>query len=376
MPSLATFNANNFFLRYKFTRNYPGSKSKEDLKEAAEAGLTGFLPGVSFGHYGEKQYIVWDSQRRQLAARALKEPDGVLPDILCLQEVENMQAIRVFNQRYLNNYYPYSLLIDGYDPRNIDVGLLSLLPIRRIRTHIDDVYKEGERRGGRIFSRDCLEAEIELPDGVLLTLFINHLKSKLVVRGKGESDEEYFEKLKDSHERRLGQAQAVCEYVTERFEGQHNQALYAVVGDFNDTAVSPWVAPLLESPHLTDLLATYRPVDDRWTHYWQSKGYVSQIDFILASRALGERVARVVETDSSRIPHIERHGLAYRKLNAAGETLPREATLVYFEPDSATITPSGVRENEKVDFRHPRYPEVIDNWKDNISDHCPVKVWF
>src|SRR4030042_7169020 len=86
MPSLTTFNANNFFLRYKFTRSYPGSKSKEDLKEAAEAGLTGFLPGVSFGRYGEKQYIVWDTQRRQLAARALKEPDGVLPDILCLQE--------------------------------------------------------------------------------------------------------------------------------------------------------------------------------------------------------------------------------------------------------------------------------------------------
>jgi endonuclease/exonuclease/phosphatase family metal-dependent hydrolase len=314
--------------------------------------LTGFLPGGSFGHYGEKQYIVWDSRRRKLAARALKEPDGVLPDILCLQEVENIQAIRVFNQRYLDNYYPYSLLIDGYDPRNIDVGLLSLFPIRSIRTHIDDVYKEGERREGRIFSRDCLEAEIELPDGALLTLFINHLKSKLVVREKDETDEEYVEKLKDSHERRLGQAQAVCDYVRERFEGQHNQALYAVVGDFNDTAVSPWVAPLLESPHLTDLLSTYRPVDDRWTHYWQSKGYVSHIDFILASKALGERVARVVEADSSRVPHIERRGLAYRKLNAAGETLPREATLVHFEP------------------------EVIDDWKDNISDHCPVKVWF
>ncbi|MCJ7653944.1 MAG: endonuclease/exonuclease/phosphatase family protein [Dehalococcoidia bacterium] len=376
MPSLTTFNANNFFLRYKFTRSYPGSKSKEDLEEAAEAGLTGFLPGVSFGHYGEKQYIVWDSQRRQLAARALKEPDGVLPDILCLQEVENIQAIRVFNQRYLSNYYPYSLLIDGYDPRNIDVGLLSLFPIRRIRTHVDDVYKEGERREGRIFSRDCLEAEIELPDGALLTLFINHLKSKLVVKEKGESDEKHLKNLKDSHERRLGQAQAVCDYVRERFEGQHNQALYAVVGDFNDTALSPWVAPLLESPHLTDIVATYRPVEDRWTHYWQSKGYVSQIDFILVSRALRERIARVVETDSSHIPHIERRGLAYRKLNAAGETLPREATLVHFEPDLVTSAPSGVSENEKVNFQHPRYPEVIDDWKDNISDHCPVKVWF
>jgi endonuclease/exonuclease/phosphatase family metal-dependent hydrolase len=376
MPSLTTFNANNFFLRYKFTRSYPGSRSRGDLEEAAEAGLTGFLPGVSFGHYGENQYIVWDSQRRQLAARALKEPDNALPDILCFQEVENIQAIRVFNQRYLHNYYPYSLLIDGYDARNIDVGLLSRFPIRGIRTHIDDVYKEGERAGERIFSRDCLEAEIELPDGALLTLFINHLKSKLVIREAGESDEQYFQRVKASHERRLGQARAVCDYLTERFEGQHNQALYAVVGDFNDTALSPWVAPLLESPHLTDIVSTYRPVNDRWTHYWRSQNHVSQIDFVLASRALRERIARVVDADSSRKPHIERRGLAYRQLNAAGETLPREATLVHFEPDPVTSTPSEVRENEKIDFRHARYTEVINNWKDNISDHCPVKVWF
>jgi endonuclease/exonuclease/phosphatase family metal-dependent hydrolase len=375
MPSLTTFNANNFFLRYKFTSNYPGSRAKEDLEEAAEAGLTGFLPGVSFGHYGKDQYIVWDTQRRQLAASALREPDGVPPDILCFQEVENIQAIRVFNQRYLNDYYPYSLLIDGYDTRNIDVGLLSRFPIRGIRTHIDDVYKESGPKVGRIFSRDCLEAEIELPDGTLLTLFINHLKSKLVIREEGETDEEYAMRVKDCHQRRLDQAQAVCDCVRERFEDR-GDALYAVVGDFNDTALSPWVAPLLESPYLTDIVSTYRPVNDRWTHYWRSKNHVSQIDFILASRALAERVARVVEAESSHIPHIERRGLAYRQLNAAGEILPREATLVHFEKDRATSAPSGVKEKEKVNFQHARYPEVMENWKDNISDHCPVRVWF
>lgn len=375
MPSLTTFNANNFFLRYKFTRSYPGSKSKGDLTEAAEAGLTGFLPGVSFGGYSEKQYIVWDGQRRQLAAWALKEPDGVFPDILCLQEVENIQAVRVFNKRYLNNYYQHCLLIDGYDPRNIDVGLLSRFPIKGIRTHIDDVYKEGEQKGKRIFSRDCLEAEIELPDGAVLTLFINHLKSKLVMRAKGDTDEAYNNKVKDSHERRRDQAEAVCNYIKERFEGRHDQALYAVVGDFNDTAMSPWVAPLTRSSYLTDLLAAYRLVNDRWTHYWRDNGYVSQIDFVLASKALRERVDSVVQK-SSRIPHIERQGLSYKKLNAAGETLPKEATLVHFEHDRVTPTPSGVRENEKVNFGHPRYPEVMADWKANISDHCPVKVWF
>ena len=120
MPSLATFNANNFFLRYRFTRTYEGDTSRDSLVEAGEVGLVGYLPGLAFGQYTNK-FIVWDAQRRHLAAQALREPDGQLPDILCFQEVENIQAIRIFNQRYLDHHYPYSLLIDSYDPRNIDV---------------------------------------------------------------------------------------------------------------------------------------------------------------------------------------------------------------------------------------------------------------
>jgi hypothetical protein len=29
-----------------------------------------------------------------------------------------------------------------------------------------------------------------------------------------------------------------------------------------------------------------------------------------------------------------------------------------------------------VDFDFPRYPEVIESWRNNLSDHCPVKVWL
>lgn len=124
MPSIATFNANNFFLRYKFTNTYPGDMSQKSLIESGEIGLVGYLPGLAFCQYSSS-YIVWDRQRRKLAASALAEPDGQLPDILCFQEVENIHAIRKLNQDYLNNYYGYSVLIDAYDPRNIDVGVLS-----------------------------------------------------------------------------------------------------------------------------------------------------------------------------------------------------------------------------------------------------------
>jgi len=100
------------------------------------------MPGLAFGKY-TKRYIVWDAERRELAARALQEPDGILPDILCFQEIENIYAIRKFNQKYLDNYYPYSLLIDAYDPRNIDVGILSRFPMIEVKSHIEERDAKG-----------------------------------------------------------------------------------------------------------------------------------------------------------------------------------------------------------------------------------------
>ena len=371
MPSLATFNANNFFLRYRFARTYPNDRSRASLIEASEVGAKGYLPGIAFGRY-TKNYIVWDPVRRRLAARALKAPDGQLPDILCLQEVENIQAIRTFNQHYLNDHYPYSLLIDAYDPRNIDVGVLSRYPINDIRSHIDDT----DGQGNRIFSRDCLEATIDLPGPMKLTLFINHLKSKLVFRKKNESDASYHERIKSSHRRRKMQAQKAKSLMAQRFVGSHTKALYAVIGDFNDTPQSPYIRDLIRSGHLTDLLKAHRPADDRWTYYWRSGSKVSQIDYILASRKLAERVKSVVAADSGKSPHIERRGLGFRKLNAVGRVLPKTVRLQHFEEDAVTPKPGNALPDERVDFRFDRYAEVTADWKKNISDHCPVKIWF
>ena len=371
MPSLATFNANNFFLRYKFAKTYPNDMSKASLIEASEVGAKGYLPGIAFGRY-TKDYIVWDPVRRRLAARALKSPDGRLPDILCLQEVENIQAIRTFNQRYLNDYYPYSLLIDAYDPRNIDVGLLSKFPIGDIRSHIDDT----DDLGNRIFSRDCLEATIDLPGRKKLTLFINHLKSKLVIRKKNESSASYHSRIRSSHRRRQMQAQKTKSLMARRFAGCHAEALYAVIGDFNDTPQSPYIKDLIRSGHLTDLIKTHHPVKDRWTYYWRSANKVSQIDYVLASKQLAKRVHAVVAADSFKKPHIERRGLGFRKLNAAGKVLPKTARLQHFEEDAVTPKPENVMPEERIDFRFDRFAEVMADWKKNISDHCPVKIWF
>ena len=356
MPSLATFNANNFFLRYKFARNIPGSHSQRSRVEAAEVANVGFLPGQSFTG-PNKNYIVWDPTRRELAADALKAVDGDLPDILCLQEVENIFAIRKLNKAYLDGFYKYSLLIDSYDPRNIDVAVLSRYPIEHVASHMDEFSG-----GKRVFSRDCLEVNVGIP-GQDITLFINHLKSKFVPRNAGESDAQYAAKVRRSDERRRNQARRVSRYIRERFQGKQNTALYAVVGDFNDTPNSPFVSPLTRSSFLTDVVSRHRGANDSWTYYWRARNRVSQIDYVLGSREFTRRVDRRIQNDGSLIPHIERAGLAYRELNADGEVLPA----------SARVEESP---NTRVDFRFPRYTEVLDDWRNNVSDHCPVKVWF
>ncbi len=371
MPSLAIFNANNLFLRYKFTRQYPGGRSPRSRIEAAEAELLGYLPGLAFGRYASR-YVVWDVTRRQLLHQALLAVDGRLPDILCFQEVENIQAIRILNQRYFADHYQHSLLIDGYDTRNIDVGILSRFPIREIRSQIDEVNDTGQR----IFSRDCLEAQLELPGDETLTVLVNHFKSKFVQRKPEDTDQQYRAKIRRSHQRRLAQADWVAKYVRRRFWGSHTTALYAVVGDFNDTSESPYVEPLVNSPHLTDVVARHRPMNDRWTYFYRSRNRVSQIDYVLASSALTSRVDAVVASNSQRTPYIERRGLGYRELNASGQILPRESNLTHFEPDEVTPAPTSATPPSKVPFRFQRFPQVIESWTNNISDHCPVKIWF
>lgn len=372
MPSIATFNANNFFLRYRFSRTYPGDMSRSSIIEANQVATMGYLPGRAVHGYGSR-YIVWDRTRRELAADALLAPDGRYPDILCFQEVENIQAIRIFNRDYLGDHYPHSLLIDAYDTRNIDVGILSTFPVIDIRSHIDD---PGADRNRPFEYRDCLEVTFDIPGTAPLTLFVNHLKSKFVSRSAGESDASYRNRVRRSHQKRQSQAREVRRIVQRRFRGQLTTALFAIVGDFNDTPESPWVEPLLQWRTVTDIVARHRPVDDRWTYYYRSRNRVSQIDYILVSRALRDRIDNVVAADNARAPHIERSGLGFRELSASGEVLPENPTLQYFEDDGVTPVPPDATPPTRVPFRYARYEEILDNWRNNISDHCPVKVWF
>ena len=76
------------------------------------------------------------------------------------------------------------MLIEGNDPRGIDLGLLldnNSFPVVNTITHRYDPIPSDAHRP--LFSRDCLEVDLALSNGEKLTVYINHLKSKI---GGGE----------------------------------------------------------------------------------------------------------------------------------------------------------------------------------------------
>jgi len=119
------------------------------------------------------------AEARRLLARRIKEIDA---DVLALQEVENIEALSEFVDEERLDDYRHLVLVEGNDERLIDVAVMSKLPIGAVTSWRHRTYKNRPRERP-IFSRDLLEVEIldERRKRVVVTLFNNHLKSKLAM---------------------------------------------------------------------------------------------------------------------------------------------------------------------------------------------------
>lgn len=268
--------------------------------------------------------VVSENQLRNKMTRLGRVLHGLDADVVGLMEVETLGVLQRLNREYLRDLgYGDAVLIEGNDPeRGIDVALLSRFPVIKAVSHAADTFEDASGNTRRIFSRDCLECRVALPDGETLVVLVNHLKSK-----RGGPDE--------TAPLRLAQARRVRDLADEL---SASFPLVAVVGDLNDAPDSPALDALTQSEGgLSDCVEDV-PEDHRYS--FVHAGQPERIDYILASSALRQRLV----ANSVFIPH---DPWAQR----ASDHNPVRATFTANNP--AVQTPYPVNLTVAYDATHP-----------------------
>lgn len=261
------------------------------------------------------------------------------PDVVGVVEVESLPVLKEFYYKYISKHHKlaYQLLIDGNDERGIDVGALSTkdFPINSIRTHQFDYVPSPPMQ--RVFSRDCLEIDIGLPNDKTLTIFMNHFKSQI---GGGS-------------EKRKKQAQRINELVKQRFGSQWKNRDFVVMGDLNCVPTAPELEPLTKDLQMAN---PFENLDEseRWSHLYiyrdkktdkLQKAEVSQLDYILLSPS-------IASNNKNAKPIVERGGLVYYA--DVTEKLAKK------DPKAASVYDTAKR------FKG------VDKYGSEASDHCGV----
>lgn len=241
---------------------------------ASVLGAKDWLGGVELTRTGFADAAVENT------ARVISDVDA---DVICLIEVEDRNLLQKFHDGLLykdflepasKSEYKYIYLIDGNDPRGIDVAFMSRIPVASFCSHIHETtLYDGDSI--KTFSRDCLEVELEAPDGKPLHLKINHFKSM------GYSPPTDPQSVR----RRLGQAQRVAELL-DRHDLKKDYVI--VAGDLNSDPASPSMVPLVDRAHLYNTLLRL-PATQRGTYGTGTK----QLDYIFISDALKSHVQDV-----------------------------------------------------------------------------------
>jgi predicted extracellular nuclease len=363
---LATFNVENLMNRF----DYSGFRNQ--LHQDRTLALFHIKDEAEYRLLEQGRAIAHADDNRQLTALAIAEARA---DILCLQEVDNIEALKAFEYGYLfkmvGHGYRHKYTSTGNDSRGIDVAVMMReetedgQPIEFVRmtSHAHITFEElglhnpqlselGNEAHERIFRRDCLEIDVKV-GGRPLTIYSVHFKSMGSARNGVPGRD-------SSMPIRVAEATAVRRIIEKRFGKDHTgNRHWAICGDLNDyrqrvviggsdhgggyefEVVDETVetsVDVLVADGFAENVVERRPELDRWTLY-HTRGpeerHLCQLDYILLSPALARRNSRA-------IPEIIRGGQPYR-----------------------TIFPPGQETG--------RYPRT--GWdRPKASDHCPVVV--
>jgi endonuclease/exonuclease/phosphatase family metal-dependent hydrolase len=361
---IGTFNVENLASRHSY-----GPKERPETAPALS--LFDFAEAETRDSVEASVAVSVEDDKRELTALAIAE---ARPDILALQEVDNLSILDAFFANYVHRLsdirYGHFKLVAGNDQRGIDVAFAARKDLMKadavtVRSHREATFGELDcysdelaafriEPGHRVFNRDCLEVVLDL-DETELTLFICHFKS---VSGGGRAAGR-----RGSLPLRQAEARAVRRLVENKFGEGWREANWIVLGDFNDfrERIGPGAIPSPALPSSFDALLddfAVNPVErlparERWTHFFRvlaedgesvAEEHV-QLDYVLLSPALAA-VNPFPEID------IVRRGLAYR--------IPLDPAA----PD---------RSFGHLATRADRYPRV--GWdRPKASDHCLLVV--
>jgi DUF971 family protein len=153
--SVGTFNLNNLFRRWNF----------RGAIDAIAAGGQDSAVTVSYRFDDPNNLRIRTFKSRLVQPKDEVDTQRIATrilamdvDVLAVQEVENIGILRQFNKEHLGGLYGFQVLIEGNDPRFIDVGLLSKLLVGVVSSYQTAVHPDDPSHP--VFERDLQEVEI------------------------------------------------------------------------------------------------------------------------------------------------------------------------------------------------------------------------
>ncbi|MGP2493126.1 endonuclease/exonuclease/phosphatase family protein [Mesorhizobium sp. PUT5] len=361
---LATFNVENLMNRFDF------SGFRNQLNEDRTLALFDIRTEAEYRMLEQARAISHSDDTRQLTALAVA---ATRADVICLQEVDNIEALKAFEYGYLfkmiGEGYRQKYTTAGNDSRGIDVAVMMRAetmhgqPIEFVRmtSHAYVTFEQfglftpelaalGHEPNERIFRRDCLEVDLTI-GGVPLTLYLVHFKSMGPPRNG-------LDGRAATMPLRMAEASAVRRIVESRFGRDHAASKrWAICGDMNDyrqrvkidgDAYSGYRFEVADEDRscLDVLLADgfcenvveRRPEIDRWTLY-HTRGpqerHLCQLDYILLSPALASR-------NLAAVPDIVRKGQPWRTPFPPGQEVERFPRAGWDRPKASDHCPVAI----------------------------------
>lgn len=361
---IATFNVENLMSRFDF------SGFRNQLNQDRTLALFAIADEAEYKALERARAIAHADDTRQLTALAIA---ATRADILCLQEVDNIEALKAFEYGYLfkmvGEGYRQKYTTAGNDGRGIDVAIMlkertqhgQPIEFVRMTSHAHVTYEEfglhtpaleavGEKPFERIFRRDCLEVDLKI-GGQPLTVYLVHFKSMGSPRNGMDGREATMPV-------RIAEAQAVRRIIENRFGKDHAaDKRWVICGDMNDYAERVIIGgdafsgftfqPVTETQSCLNVLyadgfcenvVLRRPEIDRWTLY-HTRGplerHLCQLDYIMLSPALAKRNATAV-------PDIIRNGQPFRTPFPPGQEVERFPRAGWDRPKASDHCPVAI----------------------------------